>query len=1535
MRRYFNIIALLAIIILSGCKREDDLIPVAKITFKDTYTAEFTSVTLDCEVKSNVTIETLHVEYSTSKDMSESTQVEMSLTKDNVYSATIPNLSIQTEYYYRFIVGNQVSEFFDDQKRTFKTLDYVAPIVLTEDASNISGTKATLKGVIEFACEKPILEQGFMVGTANDNLQSYKVEGSDFTFNIENLDYKTTYYYRAYAKNEIGIGMGETKTFETCAAVSFNEIKVSSITATDAIVAAGISDNGGIKVDAQGIKYCIKGSDEITFVETESSATLAKLKHDTTYEVWGYAKTFEGEFDSAHVEFSTMDGKVLITTPSPSNVTTSSATLKGSITSDGGSKIIERGFCYSTKENPTTSDIKIKVVGETGDYEAELKSLPQNVKYYVRAYAINGIDTYYGEGVSFTTLYDSATFGGITSSDITASSVSLKCSITSNGGSTITKCGFCYSTYKNPTVDDQTALVSDSKTNLNATIKGLKSGVTYYVRAFATNANSTFYSDEISFITSEGIIQFTDPSTENIAAASVIVSSNILTAGGGTITERGFCYSIAKNPTTENNTVRSSGTLGEYSATITNLQNKTIYYIRAYAINESGTYYSKEITVKTLDGVASVITSEATNIMAQSATLNGNIASDGGSNITERGFCYSTSENPTVDATIIKIDGATGEISHNLTGLTHTTRYYVRCYAKNTYGIHYGNQISFTTSSGVVAFEEITTSSITTGTVQLATQISSDGNSPITKRGFCYSTSANPTIVDNIITISGTTGDLSGKITGLTNGVRYYVRAFATNAIGTHYSVQTEFTTLTGLADVTTSAVTDVMAESVILNGDIQSANGGTITSRGFCYSTSENPTINSNKVTVAGTTGQMSKSVANLEENTKYYVRAFATTSFGSTYGQQVTFTTKDGVIIFSGFKCSDILANSVLANVTIETNGGSLVTERGFCISTSANPTISNTKVLVNSANNSYYEVIQNLTRSTHYYIRAYGKNNIGTYYSSEIKISTQSGAAVLSELKNDSIGQTTLGVSCSISSNGGTEILRKGFCYSTTPDPTVASERVILSGDDNFIATISDLISDQDYYIKAFAETKYETTYSNEVCIRTIAGIATLGQTSAHNITPTSVILRSSIVSNGGTDIIAQGFCYGKNEHPTINNSIIHAESYLSEFSSKLEGLEQNTSYYVRSFATTQYGTTYGNETNFKTTYYPVEFSGINVNSILLKTAFATSTITTDGANGIEECGFCVSENSKPTIDNLTFAATPNIGDMRCEIKGLTHSTSYYIRPYAKNKMGVFYGDEMKFTTINLPEGAAPGLFKLSDNGNYCYFSKGDLEKHNDDATWYFAENQLEVTDNCQYTFGWGSSGYQVSGEYVSDINGLTGKYSNYDWGVYNSIYNGGNQSQLWRTPSIYEWRYIIDNRPNAAKLRAIIDIEDISGLILLPDDWHTPDVVKHIVSDNGFTATSISKYEWEILESLGAIFFRHMGINYGYGYDAYGGRDGQRENTTGYWSSSGYYSGGLYGDFRGAYVIGFTHDGNIYFDGTHMDVKPMHVRLLKDM
>ena len=1437
MRRYINIIALLAIIILSGCKREDDLIPVAKISFKDSYTAEFTSVTLNCDVKSNVTIETLHVEYSVSEDMSESQQIEMSVTKDNTYSATIPNLSIQTEYYYRFVVGNKVSEFFDDQKRTFKTLDYIAPVVHTEDASSISGTKATLKGVVEFACEKPILEQGFMVGTQEDNLETFKVDGTDFTFNIENLNYKTTYYYRAYAKNDVGIGLGEIKTFQTCGAVSFNEIKLSSITANSAMIEAGIADNGGIEVDLQGIRYCVKGNDEVTFVETTASTTLKNLKHDTTYEVWGYAKTFEGEFEGDRVEFNTMDGKVLITTSSPSNVTTSSATLKGSITSDGGSKITERGFCYSTKDIPTLSDIKIKVTGETGAFESELTNLPQNVQYSVRAYAINGIDTYYGEVVSFTTLYDSATFGTITSSDITASSASLKCSITSNGGSAITKCGFCYSTYKNPTIDDQIAVVSDSKTNLNATIKGLMSGVTYYVRAFATNANSTFYSDEISFITSEGIIQFTDPTTENIAAASVIVSSNILTAGGGTITERGFCYSIAKNPTTGNDTVKSSGTLGEYSATITNLQNKTIYYIRAYAINESGTYYSKEITVKTLDGVASVITSDATNIKAQSATLNGNITSDGGSNITERGFCYSTSENPTVDDTRIKIDGTIGDITHSLTGLNHATKYYVRSYAKNSYGTHYGNQISFTTSSGIVNFDEVSTTSITVGTAQLSTQITFDGNSTITKRGFCYGTSPNPTTSDNIITVTGTTGDLTGKITGLSNGVRYYVRAFATNAIGTHYSEQTSFTTLTGLADVTTSAVTDIMAESVTFNGSISSANGGTITSRGFCYSTSENPTINSNKVTVTGTTGQMTKSVANLEVNTKYYVRAFATTSFGTTYGQQITFTTKDGIVNFTGINSSEIRATSVNVSSSISTDGGSPIIEKGFCYSTSTTPTMADEKIVVTGSNFSYSSSITGLNCSTRYYIRAYAKNNVGIYYSDEISIVSDSGVAIVSGFSINSVGQTTVDVSCLIEDNGGAEILRRGFCYSTSSNPSVASDNVVIEGTEgNMTCTIRGLISDQDYYIKAFAETKHKITYSEEIKAHTVAGLATLANTRIIDVKETAVKISADLLSKGGVEILDMGFCYGNTSAPTINDDKYQFLSELGTFECTIYNLEQYTTYYARPYATTEYGTSYGETISFKTSYYPVEFGAIEVTNISPTNSYINCPVTTYGGNEVIEQGICYGTSTSPTTEDNILKTSIDYKDALIVLTGLSSNMTYHARRYVKNKIQTFYSDDISFTTIDVPDGAVAGLFSVSEHSS-VYVASGNLWEYSDYKT--IASEQYFITRNDPYKYPMDvqRSKSNFVGN-VSDVVGLEG---------------------TWRVLSKEEWEYLINGRENASNLRQLAFIDGIKGLLIFPDNWHAPENIT-IINE----LEELQVEEWSVYENAGVVFLPTTGL-----------------------------------------------------------------------
>lgn len=1437
--RYISILTLVSVLLLSCTEKESD-IPTPKLSFSEQVSAEFESVGLSCSVSGNVSVEKLVIEYS--EDPSLTALRKKSFDKNGgSFSVIISGLKTQTTYYYRYVVESKASSFTDKKIRQFKTLDYIAPIVATGDAINISGTKATLGGDIEFSCGKEILEKGFYVGKDKKSLEAKPTTEKEFILSLGDLEFETTYYYQAYAKSEIGTGKGEIKEFKTKNAVSFSDVTVQGITATNILAKGGITDNGGIEIEEQGFRYSEGESAEFVFVESTGESVIASLKPATSYRIWYYAKTFEGEFESEKVEFDTKDGVVLITTSSPENITTTSALLKGLISSDGGSAITERGFCYGQKEMPSVSDTKIKVTGTTGEYQHSLTNLPQNKTYYVRAYAINAIGTYYGDQVSFTTLYDSVIFGTTTCSNVTASSASLKGSITSNGGSTITKCGFCYSTSTNPTVSDPIVEVTDSKTNLLATIKNLKSGMTYHARAFATNANSTFYSNEITFITEDGKVQFAAPELSNIAAESVVASSSIISAGGGTITERGFCYGLTKNPTTSNSTVKASGTSGEYSCTIAGLKNNTVYYIRAYAINESGTFYSAEVTVTTLRGIATVSTSAATNVKALSATINGEIVSDGGSNITERGFCYGTSANPTTNSTVVKINGTIGTITKDLTNLDKATKYYVRAYAINGYGTHYGNEVSFTTSDGIVLFDQLTSSDITVSSFKISTNITSDGDNTITQRGFCYATTASPTISDKKIATSGTTGSLSATISSLTNKTKYYVRAFATNAIGTSYSPEIAIITLSGLPDVETNAVTNVMAQTADVSGNVISANGGVITARGFCYSIAENPTIADSKVSVSGMTGPMSKTISSLTPNTEYHVRAFATTSFGTSYGADKSFKTKNGVVTFSNIAASNVLAVSATLSSDISGDGGSSITERGFCYATSEQPTVLNDKVVFTGDNTSFTVTISNLSRSTVYYFRAYAKNAVGIYYSNQIIVPTQSGIASLSVLSVSNVGQTTADVSCDVVSDGGADIMSRGYCFSTSPNPTLSSQKMIVEGSIGAMdASLSGLISDSDYYVRAFANTKHETSYSNEVVIHTVAGMATLSATSVTEINPTSARFSASLISKGGVSVTNMGFCYSEKKQPTLNDNIVEVQSVeLGEYNLMVTGLKQYTRYYVRAFSVTQYGTSYGEVQEFVTSYYPIVFGETKVEAYPTY-AYVYGEIEDDGGLTVEEQGICYSTSVEPTIqDNRVLFDDKNANTF--PIGMLAPNNKYYARRYVMNRVGVFYGNVVEIQTLSVPDGAVPGVFSVSES-KQVWLSKSNLVVC--DGVGAFFDNQYDYLGvyEGERTDFFNPKGFQIPSNLA-------------DWQVMLSS----------------EWSFLFVTRATNNRF-GIVSINDTLCAFVLPDKWVAPP------SLSDFRTRFLAKWEeaanpnmgdislldYLAMEASGVAFFPYSGM-----------------------------------------------------------------------
>lgn len=208
------------------------------------------------------------------------------------------------------------------------------------------------------------------------------------------------------------------------------------------------------------------------------------------------------------------------------------------------------------------------------------------------------------------------------------------------------------------------------------------------------------------------------------------------------------------------------------------------------------------------------------------------------------------------------------------------------------------------------------------------------------------------------------------------------------------------------------------------------------------------------------------------------------------------------------------------------------------------------------------------------------------------------------------------------------------------------------------------------------------------------------------------------------------------------------------------------------------------------------------------------------------------------------------------------------------------------------VAVENGAIKAAFSISDT-RQIYFSQGNLQFQASSKTWRFAEHQFDIvgSDNSNISstysgwidlFGWGTSGYNGRNPYMtstrsSDYYGDDGYNdiagTNYDWGVYNAVSNGGNQAGLWRTLTFEEWYYLINIRANAANKKGVASVNGVNGLILLPDDWTLPDGivftpgVANNDSDEYSTVNNYNMSDWSKMESSGAVFLPAAGYRSG--------------------------------------------------------------------
>jgi len=183
--------------------------------------------------------------------------------------------------------------------------------------------------------------------------------------------------------------------------------------------------------------------------------------------------------------------------------------------------------------------------------------------------------------------------------------------------------------------------------------------------------------------------------TENSARSG----GTVIVAGISDILSRGVCWSILENPTTlDAHTSDGAGT-GSYTSILQNLDPNTTYFVRAYAENSSGIAYGNQRTFKTNQDInlPVVITANPENVTMTTADLGGDVTSEGTSQVTEKGVCWSQSPLPTtVDSKQICGAGQ-GQFETTVTGLIASTHYFTRAYAINDHGTAYGSVKEFNT----------------------------------------------------------------------------------------------------------------------------------------------------------------------------------------------------------------------------------------------------------------------------------------------------------------------------------------------------------------------------------------------------------------------------------------------------------------------------------------------------------------------------------------------------------------------------------------------------------------------------------------------------------------------------------------------------------------------------------------------------------------------------------------------------------------------------------------------------------------------
>lgn len=262
----------------------------------------------------------------------------------------------------------------------------------------------------------------------------------------------------------------------------------------------------------------------------------------------------------------------------------------------------------------------------------------------------------------------------------------------------------------------------------------------------------------------------------------------------------------------------------------------------------------------------------------------------------------------------------------------------------------------------------------------------------------------------------------------------------------------------------------------------------------------------------------------------------------------------------------------------------------EKGVCYNTATAPTIANSKTVYTGSTTAatFNVAMSGLAYATKYYVRAYATDANGvTVYGEEFSFTTLPVVPTLvtAEITDISGNSATSGGMVLV--DGGALVTVHGVCFGLNPAPTTDDSKTSdgkAAGP--YVSALTSLKGNTKYYVRAYATNAAGTGYGPEVSFTTQVDKPVVTTTAISAVTKVSAISGGEVTYDGGGTVSARGLAWGLTADPTVAGTVIEGGSGIGAFVSNLTGLEKNTTYHVRAFATNSVGTAYGADVSFTT-------------------------------------------------------------------------------------------------------------------------------------------------------------------------------------------------------------------------------------------------------------------------------------------------------------------------------------------------------------